>query len=121
MIHAIHTICVSGEILSSTSSSRVIASSDAEVVNSLISCNSTTVELFALDDESPLVEEVREFLEGDNGGEVVILTVTVVSLCAIVCDSSVVVILYLQSGQVCLSFSQGSTQFLWNSCLNIEQ
>ena len=28
-----------------------------------------------------------------------------------------VVMFPLQSGQVCLIFSQGSTQFLWNSCL----
>ena len=70
----------------------------------------------SLDDDELLEEEANVSMEGDNGGGVV--SVGVVSC---LWGSSVeegeegedlVVILLLQRGHVCFSFSQGSTQFL---------
>ena len=65
-------------------------------------------------------------------GEIGVVT-ELVLMCRCLCLSSVVVVvvaveeeewfrdfevmLPLQSGQVCLILSHGSTQFLWNSCL----
>lgn len=61
-------------------------------------------------------EEVRELIEGESG----VVGECEVAVCGVRCSSvartseaeDFSVMLFLHSGQVCLSFSQGSTQFL---------
>ena len=75
------------------------------------------------------LDEARESREGNTG---VLFECVTVWGCGCGCLSSEVaeeveefrdfdVMLPLQRGQVCLIFSQGSTQFLWNSCLGKQQ
>ena len=93
---------------------------------SLISCSCATVASDTLDES---LEEARELEDGEIG--VVTELLRALRCCrlrrssvATVEEEEVVeecrdfrVMFPLHRGHVCLIFSQGSTQFLWNSCL----